>query len=88
MKVIGCLAAMSLLTVAAARGELSPPETVSIPSAERAVQQQKLDDRIAMQTARVAEDLERRVATLIELRLAMRLAGADADLPPSFAHID
>ena len=87
MRVIERLAAMSLLAVSAAGAELSPP-TAPLPIADCAVQQDELDERIAMQAARVAEDLERRVEALIESRLAIHMAGFAPELPQHFARTD
>ena len=87
MRVIESLAAISLLAVSAARAELSPP-TARVPSADCAVQHRELDERIAMDTARVAEDLERRVEALLESRLAMHRVGVAPELPQHFARTD
>jgi hypothetical protein len=88
MKLIECLAATFLLAAATARAELPSTNATASKAECAAGEQHDLEQRIAVETARVSADLERRVEALIESRLAIRLADAAHAPPQHFARID
>jgi hypothetical protein len=87
MKLIECLAPTLLLAAATAGAELTRPAgTVS--SAASAAQREEIEEGIAAYSARISEDLERRVEVLIASHVAMHMADAAPEPPQHVARTD